>query len=320
MSGNSEQILSDIQSLQQMEQELFQSLEANPNITVEEREKIVQKMNELSNMRINLYKTLSNLNTYYGSALKSSVSSLKEQVLAVGVVETELNKAKKNLEMLEAEKNNKIRMVEINTYYGDKYSEHAQLMKLIIYTLIPVIIVVYLYNIYLIPTEIKNVLIVIIATIGGYYFWMRYTSIIMRDNMNYQQYDWFFDASKAPVKAVSTVTGDPWASPDMGTCIGDACCSNGLIYDSAINQCVVPGFESKSSSTSNNEQKSGRNMNSINTANKHNVDTSISTSASKNSTTNIPFTESMISGVLTKTQPGKFKADVDLRQLSAFNA
>lgn len=309
MSGNTEQILSDIQSLQQMEQQLFQSLEANPNITVEERQKIVQKMNELSNMRLNLYKTLSDLNTYYGSALETSMGSLMEQLLAVRVIEDELNKSKKNLEELEAERNNKIRMVEINTYYGDKYSEHAQLMKLVIYTLLPVILVVYVHSMGLIPSGLKNIFIVLVAAIGGYFFWMRYTSIIMRDNMNYQRYDWFFDASKAPERALSTVVGDPWATPDMGTCIGDMCCSDGLTYDTTINKCVLPGVDNSTSTNANA---------STSVSATHDISASIGINSSASA--NVPFTESMISGVLTKTQPGKIKIDYDLRQLTPFNA
>ena len=42
--------------------------------------------------------------------------------------------------MLNLKKNNKMRLVEINDYYGDKYAEHSQLMKIVIFTLIPVII------------------------------------------------------------------------------------------------------------------------------------------------------------------------------------
>jgi hypothetical protein len=305
MPENSEQILSDIQSLQQMEQQLFQSLEATPNISVEERQKVVQKMNELSNMRINLYKTLSGINGYFSNALKSSVGSLQEQVVAVGIVEQELNKSKKNLELLEAERNNKIRMVEINSYYGDKYSEHAELMKLVIYTLIPVIFLVLLRRSQALPTFLFNILLVIISAIGGYYFWMRYTSIIMRDNMNYQQYDWFFNASKAPAKKTSTVTGDPWASMDVGTCIGDTCCAEGLTYDTSLNLCIIPGT---ASSMSNSMSDDAFLISGENNAN------------GRGGNANVPFTESMVSGVLTKTQPGKIKADYDLRELVAFNA
>ena len=118
---NNEQILNDIQSLQQMEQQLFSNLESNPNLTPAQQQQIIEKMNQLSNMRVNLYQTLSGVNNYFQNALNTSVGSLKQQVVAIEIVENELNRAKRRLEILEEEKNNKIRLVEINSYFGDKY-------------------------------------------------------------------------------------------------------------------------------------------------------------------------------------------------------
>ena len=54
ISQNNEQILNDIQSLQQMEQSLFNNLETNTNLTPQQQQQIIEKMNQLTNMRINL--------------------------------------------------------------------------------------------------------------------------------------------------------------------------------------------------------------------------------------------------------------------------
>lgn len=264
---NNEQILNDIQSLQQMEQQLFNSLETNPNMTTDQQQKVVEKMNQISNMRVNLYQTLSGVNNYFENALNTSVGSLKQQVTAIEIVESELNKAKRRLEILEEEKNNKIRLVEINTYYGDKYAEHAQLMKIIIFILIPIIILGFLNNKGLLPNAIFNILLIIISAIGAYFFWKRLASIITRDNMNYQEYNWYFDPNSAP--SGSSTSTDPWLSnTNYGTCIGDACCSEGLTYDSSMNKCTP------------------------------------STVATSSDTT----TESFVNKILTKNQQGNYKA------------
>jgi hypothetical protein len=234
---NNDQLLNDIQNLQQIEQQLFTSLETNPNLQSKEQQKIIEKMNKISNMRINLYQTLSNINNYYGNALGSSLGTLKEQTAAIGIVENELNRAKKNLKSLELEKNNKIRLVEINNYYGEKYSEHASLMKIIIFTLLPIIVISVLNNKGILPNKLYYILLVIITVIGAIYFWYRYASIIMRDNMHYQEYDWYFNAAKAPQGKIST--NDPWLSLSLpGSCIGSACCSDGQLWDPTINQCI----------------------------------------------------------------------------------
>ena len=239
ISQNNEQILNDIQSLQQMEQDLFSSLETNTNLTPQQQQKIIEKMNQITNMRINLYQTLSGVNNFYGTALKSSTGTLKEQTAAIGIVESELNKSKKRLQLLEAEKNNKIRLVEINDYYGDKYAEHSQLMKIIIFTLVPIIILAILNNKGILPSKIYTILIVIISFIGAYFMWRRFASIIMRDNMNYQEYDFYFDPNAAPTGSTTTDSDDPWLSLKVpGSCVGQYCCSDGQTYDSELNQCI----------------------------------------------------------------------------------
>jgi hypothetical protein len=241
ISQNNEQILNDIQTLQQMEQNLFNSLETNANLTPQQQEKIIEKMNQLTNMRINLYQTLSGVNSFYGTALQSSAGTLKEQTAAIGIVESELNRSKKRLELLEAEKNNKIRLVEINDYYGDKYAEHSQLMKIIVFTLVPIIILAFLNNKGILPNTIYNILLVIISFIGAYFMWTSYSSIIMRDNMNYQEYDFYFDPKSAPTGPV-TDGNDPWLTTKAsGSCVGQYCCSDGQTYDVGLNKCVSSG-------------------------------------------------------------------------------
>ena len=282
---NNEQILNDIQSLQQMEQQLFSNLESNPNLTPTQQQEIVQKMNQLSNMRVNLYQTLSGVNNYFQNALNTSVGSLKQQVVAIEIVENELNRAKRRLEILEEEKNNKIRLVEINSYFGDKYAEHSQLMKIIIFTLIPVIILALLNNKGFLPNTIYYILLVIVSLIGAIFFWYRFTSIIMRDNMNYQEYNWYFDPNSTSTDP--TTIRDPWdGGLNLGTCVGDACCSDGLTYDASLNQCV-DGFTTI-----------GGGQNIFGTQN---------------------ITESMVNNVLTQTQPNSYKQPVNLRQPEPFN-
>jgi hypothetical protein len=236
---NNEQILNDIQTLQGMEQQLFSNLETNTNLTTQEQTQIIKKMNQLSDMRLNLYKTVGNVNNYFQNALTSSQGTLKEQTAAISIIEQELNKSKQRLEILQEEKNNKIRLVEINDYYGSKYAEHGRLMKIIIFTLVPIIILAVLNNSGILPQRIYYVLLVIVSIIGAYFFWRTITSILMRDAMNYNEYNWFFDPDAAPSSDGGEGLDDPWLTNKMaGTCVGQACCSDGQSWDSDLGQCI----------------------------------------------------------------------------------
>ena len=286
-----EQIVNDIQTLQTMEQQIFSNLENNPNLTVQQQKEIVEKMNQLSNMRINLYQTLSGVNNYYQNALYSSQGTLQEQTAAIYIVENELNTAKRRLEALDVEKTNKIRLVEINNYYGDKYVEHGNLMKIIIFTLVPVIILAIINKSGILPDTIYYALVMIVAAIGGYFFWIRFGSIITRDNMNYQTYDWYFDPSTAPTGSSSS--SDPWASLDsLGTCIGQDCCSPGQLYDETLDQCVGDSTAPPS------------------TTDTYATPPATTSTTSTTSTTESFVTEGMIEKMLTKTEQGKYKSDV----------
>jgi len=240
-SQSNEKILNDIQNLQEIEQQLFNTLETNTSLTNLEKQKLITKINDLSNFRISLYQTLGGVNSFFQNALNSSLGTLKEQTVAITIVESEMNRAKRRLEILEEERNNKIRLVEINQYYGDKYEEHSKLKKIIIFILVPVMILTLLKNKGLLPNMIYLFLVIIISFIGAVYLWRCYGSIITRDNMNYDEYVWNFDPSTAPSGGSST-SQDPWLSNNGGvsvTCIGQACCAQGQIYDSSLNQCTL---------------------------------------------------------------------------------
>jgi hypothetical protein len=245
MEDNNSNILNDIQSLQTIEKQLFNNLEENTGLTTEQQHKIIEKINDISKMRINLYQTLSGVNNFFQNALTSTKGTLVEQTAAIDIVEKELNNSKKQLRVLEEEKNNKIRIVEINDYYGQKYEEHSYLMKILVIMLVPILILSILLQKGILPEPIFYILVVIIAIIGGVFLSKTLSSILIRDNMNYQAYNWAFDHSSAPTTTSITET-DPWASNSdtvsggaVATCVGDACCLNGLVFDSANNTCVV---------------------------------------------------------------------------------
>lgn len=244
---NAQDMINDIQSLQTMEQQLFNSLETNPNLTPEQKQQIVDKIEKLSQMRINLYQTMGGVNSFFQRALASSQGTLEEQTSAIQIIEDELNKSKANLATLQEEKNNKLRLVEINNYFGDKYAEHANMMKIIIFTLVPIIILAIINNKGYLPNTAYYILVAIIALIGAIFFWRRFFSIISRNNMEYKSYDFYFDASGGDLTDSSNnslengLENDPWANENGNPlmCVGEDCCAGGLIWDASNNQCII---------------------------------------------------------------------------------
>jgi hypothetical protein len=235
-STNNEEILNDIQDLQKMEQEMFDILETRRNLTPAATQMIFKNINDLSQVRINLYETLGGVNNYFQRALNNTQGTLRAQSMAIEIVENQLNEAKRKLAALEEERNNKIRLVQINTYYSDRYAAQTWLMKLLIMTLIPMIILAILHNKGILSNTIFYLLIVIVSLIGGWFIVKTWLSIISRDNMNYREFNW----GAAPAESTSTTEGEesnPWET-DLTTCVGEECCDETQTYDSTENKCV----------------------------------------------------------------------------------
>jgi hypothetical protein len=243
---NKSQILETIQNLQATEKTLYQHLEDNVSnniLTPAQKNEIIEEINKVAQIRINLYKTLGDLNAYYAANLTASAKLLVEQSVAANIVERELNEAKRRLEAVQKEKLNKLRLVEINSYYGQRYGEHAQLMKIIIVVFVPIMILSFLASRGFIPTSIYYGLVILIGFVGSIFIFNKLLMINDRDNMNYQEFNWYFDPSKAPKPITGSASGttteaNPWYKPAVA-CVGELCCSTGSVWDASLNVCVV---------------------------------------------------------------------------------
>jgi len=235
--STSENIIANITELQNMEQQLINSLDTNPDFTVAQKQDIIAKIKQISTIRANLYATIGNLNDNYVDKLSSSQNILGDQMSAIQIIEQELESSKNRLIESEDIKNNTQRMIEINSYYGERYAEYATLMRIIVYMLIPIIILSILTRYNLLPANVYYVLVAIVALIASIYLWTTVFSILSRNNMEYDTYDWNFSAKNAPVAGERSKS--PWITGIPATCIGEMCCTTGMRWDSTLGQCVL---------------------------------------------------------------------------------
>ena len=218
MEERTHQTLSDIKKLQKVEQELYDNLEQTQNMSPEEKTTTINKINEISQMRVNLYANLQDMYSFLNTNVSNSRTTLAEQMMALDIVENELGDAKRRLQLLEDEKYNKLRLVEINTYYGKKYNANANVMKTIVIICIPIIILSILVNNGLIPSVVSNTLIFIILVLGVIYIIYQLIDISNRDNMNYDEYDWNFNIKDAPAQNENPDETNPWKKPQVPMC------------------------------------------------------------------------------------------------------
>lgn len=236
--------LKNIEKLQTMEKELYNELETNTSNNTT-NSATIDRINQLSQVRMSLYKSLN----YTYKSLQKNVNNTKKELVdlltVVSVVEEDLSNAKAQLNQLYEIKNNKTRMVQINTYYGKQYKAQSRLMKLCIFVGVLLLILAILRKTIL-PELIANALLGIVFVLGGFFIIRRWLDISWRDNMNFDAYNWQFnpDAQIPTVYdynmdklngLISDVKGMTMPSMD---CIGNACCTAGMMYDSAQRKCI----------------------------------------------------------------------------------
>ena len=255
--------LESIRDLQKFERSMYSKLDtgvANKSLTKPEQEQVIQKINELSQMRSNLFNNLKDIYVYEQGNVADSRNDLVNQMTTAGIIENELNNAKKTLGALEAEKSNSLRMVEINEYYGKRYGAQADLMKIITLFCIPLLILAILMQKEYIPKNIGGGIMSLILAFAVIYCGRMWYDIVSRDNMNFDEYDWYWDKNSSGESvyeydkeqieggAASAQNDLQGLGKDLGTCIGDACCSDGMTFDDSKKQCVE-GFTKLISNT-----------------------------------------------------------------------
>ena len=264
-------LLKNINNLQTMESDLYKQIEAaSANDTDSaKQDAIIKKINELSTMRMTMFNELDGMYRSMQGRVSQSRIDLVDQLTVTGVMEQELNNAKKNLNVIQSNKDNKMRLVEINTYYASKYKAQAGLMKRVIMVCIPLLILAIVAKKGWIPRNISNGLIGIVVVVGGFMIIKQVINLSSRNNMNYDEFDWTWDpdANDPTVYeydkdqltgSINSIVEDAnsfVANLGLG-CVGSECCADGTKYDEDKGQCIE-GFANGRRSVSYVEVEGG---------------------------------------------------------------
>lgn len=239
------QLLTKINNLQILENELLNNLKDNQyTLTEQEKNDILSNIKNITNLRIDLYKLLNDINTIITNSQFSYKNILENQYKAIDVIENEINQNKKNLENINSIKTNKSKLIQINRYYNKKYIDNIRLLKAIIIISIPIFVLFILENRGIISKLYAYISCIIILFIGVLFIYKYILGIMFyRDATIYDEILWPFDKSKAPKLKYSSIDSiDPWASGKYSelsdVCIGEECCSAGFTYDKDIHKCV----------------------------------------------------------------------------------
>ena len=241
-------ILTNIENLQTLEKELFNKLEqSSDTLSDDQRQELIDQINNVSDTRIQLYASLGDVNTFYSTNLQSTSATLQTQTRLIQMVESQLNDYKTRLQNLEDDKWNKLRLVQINYYYSQMYQDHRRFVMWILGGVTVIFVILMLSRYGFLNEFFQNFLIISVAVfvlIRMGYMWL---DMNRRSTQNYDEFDWSFDPSTGP-QPDSDASGDnPWAN--NGICQGQACCYTDFVWDSSLNICIPMSLPRQTSAT-----------------------------------------------------------------------
>ena len=220
-----------IAQLQKTEQQLYDALSQNAErvslgkkdvYSSQDIQNITHQINSLSAARVNLYNTLTQLYKSQIHLGKEVKVSLDQQTETLQLLEKQLNKSKKELASLEDDKLNKLKMIEITTYYSKQYDAQKRLMQLI--AIFGACLIICSFIKY-------SPLTYLIAIVGGLLIVIRIFNMSMRSNYDYDEVTWLFP----PALSNSGTTEIGLTGPGIGyLCAGSSCCSEGTIWENEL--------------------------------------------------------------------------------------
>jgi hypothetical protein len=226
--------ITKINELQQTEKQLYASLTKNAEqvalgksnvFTEDDVQQITEQINSLSAARVNLYNTLSDLYKAQITSESTMKASIDQQTETLQLLEQELNRSKQKMTAIKDEKLNHLKMIEITTYYSKQYDAQKQLMQLI-----AAFGIVLFISMYFQLTMLTNVIVFVGIIWIGY----RILNMAMRDNENYDEFNFFIPPESGEGSNPIGITG-----PGIGkVCIGSVCCNQGTVWDDKLG-CVV---------------------------------------------------------------------------------
>lgn len=179
-------IVSNINQLQSIEQGLITQLSGASDLTT--KNKLTNEINAIVQARITLYESLVLLYSSMEKNTEESNSQLTKQVSLINEMEEQLNNVKHTNNNKEQTK--RVRLIEINKYYIQKYQAYVYLFKMLIKFCSTIIILAIINKINFMPNYAFNVFIGVAFLYWGYYLIPVMFDLFRRDNMNFSHYSW----------------------------------------------------------------------------------------------------------------------------------
>ena len=259
LSMSQQQMLTSVQNLQDAQKGLMHKYASAT--TPAEQTKIANEMDKNEAIRSNLLLSIGSTSVVSNQLVANKKDEKTNRNLLLQLANDELNAARTQMEDAKTSQAEKVRMIQLNTYYGKRFMAQSGVMKIFIYMCVPVLILATLANMGFLPNYIAGFLIVASIVVGLIYIYYAMSDINRRDEMNFDEYKWDFDPSRVgpidhPHHHHKKKKDSAGAGATAG-CMNEACCASKNQWNPSTNKCDVQGDQSAIKGSSHKAGKTG---------------------------------------------------------------
>lgn len=193
------------------EQNILEKISEDPNSG--NTPELEQALTTIITTRQTIYTFIVNVLTNDQGTFNSSMSVFGDQLAALKVLEQSLNDTKIQLNAVQENNVKKLRLIEINDYYGSKYADQRVLMIYVVWFSFHMLALCLGYKFgwmsqfWFLFCSSGTILVFLL-----YFFLPKYFDISFRDNMNYQEYAWGQYVNPNDIDLSNPNGTNPWAN------------------------------------------------------------------------------------------------------------
>lgn len=187
-----ENTIKSIKEMQELERHMFQNLQSinrsAPDASDQEA-RIRARINELVAIRQSLFGKLKSMYVSTQTHVTKNREDLADQIAVGQTMEQELKNTEEQLEILRAEKMNRVKMVEIGDYEYERYHELKGIMKTVVYGVFIILIISFLMRQPWMPRLVGVALIAITAAVTIISVASRLRNNLRRNDRDYRKFE-----------------------------------------------------------------------------------------------------------------------------------
>ena len=185
-------------------------------------------------------------NTKQARLLQASELLTQKDTIASNIIMDYLYKNEKGTNVnkvydrITEQNDDKMRKIDINTYYNKAYQEYFNILKVIILVCIIIVPIIIANKNNLVPDIVTMFLIVAIIVVTMIFIFYKFSDIYMRDTADFDKMKIPYDREGETLQKEGTIKKKKNLLTSLTlTCIGEDCCDGSMVYDFAKNRCIA---------------------------------------------------------------------------------